>query len=381
MFNPYTTLNLNSYSQDSLIDKLHFLKGGSTMNLHDKIKASRDGSDIVAFIEESQLTIPQLEAKDAEGNTPFFLALHYNLPVLVEYLAKKVNTSTAYNTNNKGDKIITDDACLKSETFSLSLTEVPTKVSQPSMRPISQPVTGDGLTTLSITQKDEGMKTLTENTTGGNSIGDTLSNIVERILSGGKKYHRSSSSVMVGTRALNMTSDTIMSGGESDMSDSSEDKLSKMIKSQKNELLDKLLSIIKNVLSENNVRDSTGTVVESNDRNVKLVKTFLYQKAKNELPGSTAADKFNYLISKSSSELEKMLKDLPDLNKLESDISEHMARKMSETTSVSSDDSLSLTSVKPKKTTKTSSKTTKSKAKTSKKETKAKTSKKTKAKK
>ena len=199
------------------------------------------------------------------------------------------------------------------------------------------------------------------------SIGNTLNSIVNRIVSGGRKSS-SSSSKMRGQRLLNFNTEA-----DNDSSDNSDTGLKKIVKSQKNELVEKLFKIIGELLESKTITDKTGKHIKNNEKNVKLIKSFLYTKAKEAKPDSFSAEKFNWLLSKSSTELENMIKDLPDIDKLEKDIEEHMKQKSlsSENTSVSSrkssnksDSSLNITDLKPKKkVVKSKAKSTKSKSK------------------
>ena len=198
------------------------------------------------------------------------------------------------------------------------------------------------------------------------SIGNTLNSIVNRIVSGGRKSLSSSSfsSKMRGQRQLNFNTDA-----DNNSSDNSDTGLKKIVKSQKNELVEKLFKIIGELLESKTITDKTGKHIKNNEKNVKLLKSFLYTKAKEAKPDSFSAEKFNWLLSKSSTELENMIKDLPDIDKLERDIEDHMKQKSlsSENTSISSrkssnksDSSLDITDLKSKK------KVVKSKAKSAK---------------
>lgn len=316
----------------------------SDLQIHQKIKSKENEDAIIKFIIDSKLSKEQLELKDCYGETIFFLSVQNNLENLINYLKNRgdINLTVEYNKNNAGDAVV--EEVLK------------TDVSEQGVQ--QQMGGGADLTTLSLSNMGT---TLNNNET---SIGNTLSNIVERILSGGNKNR----SKLMGTRYLNMSSDTILSGGdETDSSD--DDKLRKMIKSQKNETVEKLFSKIKSLISDKGGRIHDQKV-SSNDRDVSLIKSFLYQKIKKQRPELNSTEKFNKLNDMSEDQLYDMLKDLPDLNKLESDISEHMAKKQSETTSVSSNSSLSFTDM-PKK----------SKAKAKPKEKKASSSKKSSSKK
>jgi len=293
----------------------------SDLQIHQKIKSKENEDAIIKFIIDSKLTKEQLELKDCYGETIFFLAVQNNLENLINYLKNRgdINLTVEYNKNNAGDAVV--EEVLKTDV---------------SEQGVQQQMGGADLTTLSLSNMGT---TLNNNET---SIGNTLSNIVERILSGGNKNR----SKLMGTRYLNMSSDTILSGGdETDSSD--DDKLRKMIKSQKNETVEKLFSKIKSLISDKGGRIHDQKV-SSNDRDVSLIKSFLYQKIKKQRPELNSTEKFNKLNDMSNDQLYDMLKDLPDLNKLESDISEHMAKKQSETTSVSSNSSLSFTDM-PKK--------------------------------
>jgi len=191
------------------------------------------------------------------------------------------------------------------------------------------------------------------NNQNNSSIGNTLNSIVNRIIAGGRKSSSSSSSKMRGQRQLNFNTEA-----NNDSSDNSDTGLKKIVKSQKNELVEKLFKVIGELLESKTITDRTGKHIKNNEKNIKLVKSFLYTKAKEAKPDSFSAEKFNWLLSKSSLELENMIKDLPDIDKLERDIEEHMKQKSlsSENTSVSSkkssvnsDSSLNISELKPKK--------------------------------
>jgi hypothetical protein len=338
----------------------------SDLQIHQKIKSKENEDDIIKFIINSNLTKEQLNLKDYYGETIFFLAVQNKLEKLINYLVSRedINLTVEYNTNNAGDQVVEDSKYNLLEVVSAN-PPLSQEQEQEKMYLIQKTITeeeqmggGADLTTLSLSNMGT---TLNNNET---SIGNTLSNIVERILSGGNKNR----SKLMGTRYLNMSSDTILSGGdETDSSD--DDKLRKMIKSQKNETVEKLFSKIKSLISDKGGRIHDQKV-SSNDRDVSLIKSFLYQKIKKQRPELNSTEKFNKLNDMSEDQLYDMLKDLPDLNKIESDISEHMAKKQSETTSVSSNSSLSFTDM-PKK----------SKAKAKPKEKKASSSKKSSSKK
>jgi hypothetical protein len=325
-------------------------ENNKNLSLHEMIKNSKDGLDVIDFIEKNNYDTVKLQEKDSEGNTLFFLSVHKNLPSLTEYLTckKKVDTSEQNNTNNKGDKVIIDDCKEKVKNFSVSLTSLDLNTENP-MKPENPMKNDDTLQSLTLTEQVEKPKSEQTSVVGGEtSIGNTLNSIVNRILNGGKK--KSYGQKMVGERTLNLsTINSEMEGGD----DSSDNSLSKTVNSD--ELLNKLLKIISNLLDSEKIYDASGYAVENTPKNVSLIKSFLYQKAKKELPNSNSKEKFNYLISKSSSELKSMLSDLKDLKKLDSDISAHMSSKMSDTTS------LSLSDIKPKKTKATKEKKTKDK--------------------
>jgi hypothetical protein len=79
--------------------------------------------------------------------------------------------------------------------------------------------------------------------------------------------------------------------------------------------------------------------IEANERNAKLIKSFLYKQVSDKNPQLTGMDKILIIQKMSKSELLTHLKKLPDLDQLEKTIEEHIKNKRMERDNNKSSDS------------------------------------------
>jgi hypothetical protein len=118
---------------------------------------------------------------------------------------------------------------------------------------------------------------------------------------------------------------------ESDEKDESDDEkptneLNRLINSRKNELHTEVLNTITEMLNKGEITYKNKPL-EANERNAKLIKSFLYKQISDKNPQLTGMDKILIIQKMNKADLLKLLKNLPDLDQLEKTIEEHIKNK------------------------------------------------------
>lgn len=116
---------------------------------------------------------------------------------------------------------------------------------------------------------------------------------------------------------------------ESDVENTEEEtgnELKRLINSRKNELHTEVLNTIMEMLNKGEITHKNKPI-EANERNAKLIKSFLYKQVSEKNPQLTGMDKILIIQKMNKSELLTHLKKLPDLDQLEKTIEEHIKNK------------------------------------------------------
>ncbi len=113
---------------------------------------------------------------------------------------------------------------------------------------------------------------------------------------------------------------------ESDDSNNNDNELSRLINSRKNEIHNEVINTILGMLNKGEILFQNKPI-EASEKNAKLIKAYLYRQVTEKNPQLNGLDKIMIIQKMSKSELLDSLKKMPDLNKLEKNIEEHMKSK------------------------------------------------------
>jgi hypothetical protein len=152
---------------------------------------------------------------------------------------------------------------------------------------------------------------------------------------------------------LSINLDLYYSDGETGVSNN---ELSRLINSRKNDLHNEVINMIMGMLNKGSITKNSKPV-EASERNAKLIKSFLYRIVSEKNPQLTGMDKILMIKKMNDKEIIDSLTKMPDLDELEENIRKHIEAKeksrenKNETTdnSDNSSSNSSSTESKPKK--------------------------------
>ncbi len=113
---------------------------------------------------------------------------------------------------------------------------------------------------------------------------------------------------------------------DTDESYNGDNELSRLINSRKNEIHNEVINNIMGMLNKGEILFQNKPI-ESSEKNAKLIKSYLYKQVTDKNPQLTGMDKILIIQKMSKAELLDSLKKMPDLNKLEKTIEEHIKLK------------------------------------------------------
>jgi hypothetical protein len=113
---------------------------------------------------------------------------------------------------------------------------------------------------------------------------------------------------------------------ETESNEEDGNELKRLINSRKNELHTEVINTIMEMLNKGEITHKNKPI-EANERNAKLIKSFLYKQVSEKNPQLTGMDKILIIQKMNKSELLTHLKKLPDLDQLEKTIEEHIKNK------------------------------------------------------
>jgi hypothetical protein len=149
---------------------------------------------------------------------------------------------------------------------------------------------------------------------------------------------------------LSINLDLYYSDGETGVSNN---ELSRLINSRKNDLHNEVINMILGMLNKGSITKNSKPV-EASERNAKLIKSFLYRIVSEKNPQLTGMDKILMIKKMNDKEIIDSLTKMPDLDELEENIRKHIEakEKSRETKNETTDDSDSSESKPKKKTSK-----------------------------
>ena len=114
------------------------------------------------------------------------------------------------------------------------------------------------------------------------------------------------------------------------LTDSSEliggNELERMINSRKDEIHNDVLNMIQDMLNKGKISQNKKPI-ETNERNAKLIKAFLYKMVSEKNPQMDGMNKISLIKDMKQDDIIDMLKKLPDLDKLEKEIKSHSEKR------------------------------------------------------
>ena len=114
------------------------------------------------------------------------------------------------------------------------------------------------------------------------------------------------------------------------LTDSSEliggNELERMINSRKDEIHNDVLNMIQDMLNKGKISQNKKPI-ETNERNAKLIKAFLYKMVSEKNPQMDGMNKISLIKDMKQDDIIDMLKKLPDLDKLEKEIQSHSEKR------------------------------------------------------
>lgn len=150
---------------------------------------------------------------------------------------------------------------------------------------------------------------------------------------------------------LSINLDLYYSDGETGVSNN---ELSRLINSRKNDLHNEVINMIMGMLNKGSITKNSKPV-EASERNAKLIKSFLYRIVSEKNPQLTGMDKILMIKKMNDKEIIDSLTKMPDLDELEENIRKHIEAKeksrenKNEITDSDNSDNSSSTESKPKK--------------------------------
>jgi hypothetical protein len=109
-------------------------------------------------------------------------------------------------------------------------------------------------------------------------------------------------------------------------------ELSRLINSRKNDLHTEVLNTIMGMLNKGLITKNSKPI-EANERNAKLIKSFLYRVTSEKNPQLTGMDKIMLIKKMNDKEIVDALSKMPDLDELEETIRKHIESKHSNSNS------------------------------------------------
>jgi hypothetical protein len=153
-------------------------------------------------------------------------------------------------------------------------------------------------------------------------------------------------------------------------------ELARMMRSQKNEIHQQVTNMIMGLLDKG-ILEKDSVQIEPTERNVKLIKAYIYRNISENNPQMGGLDKIIMFNKMTEQQIINLVKDMPDLDKLEKEIHKHIEEKLknkppkkSKNSDESQQSEESEESEEPKKKTKKESKSKKESKKDSKKKSK-----------
>jgi len=169
---------------------------------------------------------------------------------------------------------------------------------------------------------------------------DNSDNIYERINANFDNKNSKLKKYSKQSNELSINLDLYYSDGESGVSNN---ELSRLINSRKNELHNEVINMIMGMLNKGTITKNSKPI-EASERNAKLIKSFLYRVVSEKNPQLTGMDKILMIKKMNDKEIIDMLSKMPDLDELEENIRKHIEEKQKQHVTNSSEDS-----EKPKK--------------------------------
>jgi hypothetical protein len=111
----------------------------------------------------------------------------------------------------------------------------------------------------------------------------------------------------------------LVGGGESN-------EISRMLNNKKSQLHQEVIDNLIEMLDNGLIKEKSKKI-ESDEKNAKLVKAYIYKKVSEENPQMTGMDKILLIKGMNNDELVKFISKMPELEKIEKDIQKHIEKK------------------------------------------------------
>jgi outer membrane biosynthesis protein TonB len=109
-------------------------------------------------------------------------------------------------------------------------------------------------------------------------------------------------------------------------------ELQRMINTRKSEIHMEVLNMIMEMLNKGEIRQDNKPI-EASEKNAKLVKAYMYKVVSEKNPQMNGMEKISLIKNMNNTDITTILKKLPNLDKLEKEIQEHIEKKRVETSS------------------------------------------------